>query len=150
MGIEMEHGAVMNMIANRCRRVIVFVSQKLLLSRHALFIILLCQKLTIGDKNSWLTSVNNGKLKFAYLDERFRKIIPILMEDVDLPLSLKNTTAFKLFKCKSIANFYEILETSLKLAQATINLLWRFWRITNPKLMSVWWLLKDFKSIQTS
>lgn len=49
MGIEMEHDAVLNMIANRCHRVIVFVTKGFLLSRHNLFISQFCQRQSIGN-----------------------------------------------------------------------------------------------------
>jgi hypothetical protein len=49
MGVEMEHDAVLNMIANRCQRVIIFISKKFLLSRYNQFLSQFCQRQSIGE-----------------------------------------------------------------------------------------------------
>lgn len=93
-GITMDHEAVLSMIAHRCRRVLIFVTKSLLINRYNKFLTQFCQKQSIVE----------GR----------RKIIPILMEEVELPLSLKSSIGFKHYKQNRFVNFYESLKASLK------------------------------------
>lgn len=48
------------------------------------------------------------------LDNKRRQIIPIIMEEVRLPLPLKNIVAYKFYLQNPFVDFYEMLKKSLK------------------------------------
>lgn len=85
-------------------------------------------------------------------DQRKRKIIPIIMEDITLPLSLKYIHGIKYYKRSPFVNVFDMLEVSLKNVKAERK--W-FSCLNNDNCVGKlikstlfrWWLFKDISHI---
>lgn len=93
-GISMESEAILNLVANRCRRLIVIVSKAFLRSPMQVFITNFAQAdgITQGD----------------------RKIIPCVLEPCDLPQMLRYSFRLEYFRNNKLFNFWGKLEESLR------------------------------------
>lgn len=93
-GITMESAAILSLIANRCRKLIVIISKAFLKSPMQVFITNFAQAegITHGDP----------------------KIIPCVLEYCDLPQTIKYAVNLDYFKNNKMYNFWERLYDSLR------------------------------------
>lgn len=111
----MEHSAVLRLISERCYRVVLFVTRKFVSESRNLRIVQFCQNEAIGkvQKFKWFR-----KLKRKFSERSIRKIVPIIMEEVVLPLELRNYCSYKYYRRSPFVTeqkFVENLTESLRL-----------------------------------
>lgn len=93
-GFPLESDAILKLLENRCQRLIVIVSEAFLKSPMQVFITSFAQSLGI--------------------EQNQRKIIPILLEQCDLPQMLRFCFRFDYYKNSKIYNFWDRLDKTIK------------------------------------
>lgn len=93
-GINFEHDAIIKLISERCRRLVVVISKEFLKSPLHTFFVMFAQALQIEQKK--------------------RKIIPCVYERLDLPANLKFYFILDYKRSNKLYNFWEKLEDAIK------------------------------------